>query len=123
MYKLLNILSERLAALLMALAFAITALIPLNAWAERPGEMDRDGGGGKPGARVGDPLDTNDADGDADDDVQDNHSIGSSRDDIWFQILASQRIVFVPQYNGTTLTFKVILLSDAIQVVEDSDAK
>jgi len=124
MNKPLNLLSERLAALLLALAFAVTALFPFVAWAEGLGERNVERIGSKPGARTGDPLDTNDTGGDDDDDnVQGADSIFSSPDDTWRRILPSSRVVFVPQYNGTILLFKVILISDAVPIVEDRDAK
>ena len=123
MNKLLNILSERASALLLAIVFAVAALFPLTAWAERPGERN-DPRGNKPGGSTGDPLDTNDSGGDdGDGDIQSNHGVGSASDDSWFRILGSPRIVFLPQYDGTILNFKVFILSDAAHVVEDSDAK
>ena len=124
MNKPLNLLSERVVALMSALAFAVTALFPFVAWAEPPSAVNIGRMGNKPGARTGDPLDTNDTGGDAaDDNVQDTSSYDSARDDTWRRILPSSRVVFVPQYNGTTLLFKVIFISDTGRIVEHRDAK
>lgn len=123
MTKLLNLLSERLIALMLALAFAVTALFPFVAWADRPGERNIGALGNKPGARTGDPLDTNDAGGDDSDDNVQGNSVISSPGDTWKHILRSRRIVLVPQYTGTTVVFKIILLPDPDRSAEDSDAK
>ena len=124
MNKPLNLLSERVVALMSALAFAVTALFPFVAWAEPPSAVNIGRMGNKPGARTGDPLDTNDTGGDdTNDNAQGTNSYDPARDDTWRRILPSSRVVFVPQYNGTTLLFKVIFISDTGRIVEDSDAK
>jgi len=112
---------QRVAALGLLVAVALVAFLPVSALAD--GELELDVGHGHGSGREGDPLDTNDAGGNPDpgDDVQD--TTGSSSRSLLGIDFWSTRVLIVPQYNGTTITFQVIILSEASDFLEGPHAR
>ena len=121
MEKLLDHVFARMAAALIVVLMLAALMVPTSVMAE--GEMGLDTGHAR--GRVGDPLDTNDAGGDddSDDQIQDTAGKADSGSRIFDRILSSSQVLLVPQYNGNTITFKLIILSDALQFVEMRYAK
>jgi len=118
MNRLFETIWRRFTILGLALALTAVSLLPMRALADGERQLDV----GHRGGREGDPLDTNDAGNNpADDDIQD--TAGKSGRTIFGGDFWSARILLVPQYNGATITFKVIFLSDEAQSVEWQDAK
>ena len=97
---------------LLPIVFIVTLLIPALALAdEELGlRMDLPDGLG----REGDPLDGNEPNDDptGDDDVRNAYGTWSSSQSIFGRMLRSHRVVFVPQFNGSNLSFRLIILSD-----------
>ncbi len=116
MEKLIEYLTKRMASLVLPFALLSAAFFPCLAQAE--GELMLDRGGLD--RQEGDPLDGNEPDGDptGGDDIHDTTGTLDSRRGFFSLILRSTRVLLVPQYNGSTLTFKIIFLAEAIDVVE-----
>ncbi|MFT5233142.1 MAG: hypothetical protein ACI9UQ_001172 [Candidatus Krumholzibacteriia bacterium] len=130
MNKLLNMVMDRLTDLALPLAMLAAALVPTvalspaAAWAEDSSELDRGRHGGSGGE--GDPLDTNDTDGegDPDEDVQNSSSFWdrSGAGDLG-RISPTTRFILVPQYRGNTLSFEVIIMDTQGNILRRSHAR
>lgn len=122
MHSLWNKIWRRSGLLVAGLAVIVLALLPEQSQADNE-QLGLNVGHGRIGHREGDPLDTNDNPGGPDpidERLQTDNVVGRSifGSDFW-----AVRILFVPQYNGATVTFKVIFLSDANLYLEARDAK
>lgn len=109
----------RLLTLILPAAMLATVLPPVAVLADDEMAMDT----GHRSGREGDPLDTNDAGGDGDGDVHDTDGLRSGSTSLIDLVLRSTRVLLVPQYNGATITFKLIFLSDAAGPVEAGHAQ
>ena len=109
-------LTERMAVLVLPAVLLAAALFPFTAVAD--GELALDTGG-RGGGLEGDPLDGNEPDGDpaGGDDIHDTAGTFDSGNDFLIRIMRSTNVLIVPQYNGSILTFRVIFLSEAVEVV------
>jgi len=115
MEKLINGLKKWMAVLVLPCAAILAAFFPGTVRADDPLAMpwDRDE------RRTGDPLDTNDVgDNDSnDDDFQQDFGTSSSGKFVDLMI-RSTNVLFVPQYNGSILTFRFIILFENGDEVE-----
>lgn len=111
MEKLITLLKEHIAALVLPLVILVGAILPTMATAGDELALDR----GRRGGGEGDPLDTNDAGGgdDPSDEVQDSTATIGTGFDLLDQLMRSGRIMIVPQYNGSVFTLKFIVMSDS----------
>ncbi len=116
MEKLIEYLTERMASLVLSFALLSAAFFPCLAQADGEFMLDR----GDLDRIEGDPLDGNEPDSDptGGDDIHDTSGALDSERDFFNLILQSTRVLLVPQYNGSTLTFKIIFLAEAIDAVE-----
>ncbi len=122
MDNLIKKLTERVAVMLLPAMLLAAGIFPSTAAAD--GELALDTGGRGRGLE-GDPLDGNEPDGDptSGDDIHDTTGKFGSGDDFLSRIMRSTNVLLVPQYNGSILTFKVIFLSETIEVVEERYAQ
>ena len=122
MENLIKYLTERTAVFLLPAVLLAAGLFPNSVAAD--GELALDTGG-RGGGREGDPLDGNEPDGDpADgDDIHDTAGILSSKGDFLSRLMRSTNVLFIPQYNGSILTFRVIFLAESSEVVEGRYAR
>ncbi len=127
MEKLIDTLKDRMGSLALPGAIFVAILtgmlLPAPASAEDEFALDRGRLGGD--RLEGDPLDGNEPDGDPTDgqDVHDTlGKLGSGLDALRW-IIPSDRVLLLPQYNGSFLTFKIIILSEAVAGVEQGYAK
>ena len=122
MENLIKYLTERTAVFLLPAVLLAAGLFPTSAAADGEFALDT---GGRGGGHEGDPLDGNEPDGDptSGDDVHDTAGKFSSNDDFFSRLMRSTNVLFVPQYNGSILTFRVIFLAEAREVVEGRYAR
>ena len=111
MEKLLNLLKERMTALLLPLVILAGAILPTMATAGDEMALDT----GRRGGGEGDPLDTNDAGGgdDPTDEVHNSTTTIGTGFDLLGHMMRSGRIMVVPHYNGSIFTLEFIILSDS----------
>ena len=123
MENLIKYLTERTALFLLPAVLLAAGLFPTSAAAD--GEFALDTGGRGGGGLEGDPLDGNEPDDDPNngDDVHDNAGKFDSNNDFLSRLMRSTNVLFVPQYNGSILTFRVIFLAEAREVVEGRYAR
>ncbi len=99
---------ERLAFLVLSFAIFTVSLFPVLSFAD-------DGLRTELPSRArgeGDPLDTNDAnDGDEDPDAV-RDSAAFARDSVFDRLIGATKILLVPQYNGSVLTFRIVAWSE-----------
>jgi hypothetical protein len=109
----------RLLTLMLPASMLAAVLPPVTVLADDEMAVDANHRSG----REGDPLDTNDAGGGGDGDVHDTDGARGGSASLIDQVLRSTRVLLVPQYNGATVTFKLIFLSEAAAPVEAGHAK
>lgn len=130
MNKLLTIVRDHLTDLALPIAMLVAAMVPTlalspaAAWAGDSSQLDLGRHGGGRGGE-GDPLDTNDADGEGDPgDVQNSSSswFGTGGGDV-VRISPTTRFLLVPRYNGKSLSFEVIILDAEGKILRRSHAR
>jgi len=131
MNKVLNILMDRLTDFALPMAMMLAAMVPTlalspaAAWADDSSQLDlgRRGGGG---GGEGDPLDTNDIDGEggSGEDVQDSSSFRdrTGGGDLG-RISPTTRFLLIPRYSGKSLSFEVIIMDAEGRILRRSHAR
>ena len=116
MEKLICILKERLGAFVLLVAVAGAVVLPTLSMATI-GDLSDDELGldilRRRGGGEGDPLDTNDAGGsDGDSDV--NNPVSSIRTGSggFLSLFSAGRVLVVPQFDGRSLIFSIVILPD-----------
>jgi hypothetical protein len=110
----------RLLALFLPLVLMFALLLPGQALAKKLVGVEGGGNGG--GGSEGDPLDSNDYGGDGSDDEYEQSGAGDASSGWLFLPILDLKILLVPEYEGGTLNFRVIVIQEEASSLEEYHA-